>query len=238
MGGASDNYREAEAERSRVSLPEVVAWPDPGLEVIDGLPYATEDPHKYELPGRPTDWDEFYEAYTVLNAPEPAPIEYADIPVIDPEFLPRRTESEASAGNPVEEEVAFWDTVGDIFTTTAPGAIAAYGQNQGWWGTPAAVAPQQLVLPQRPMEPFPQGIDMMGSGASGGATTVQDPGTCPPPGARYLRYNCQTGQLSKIPRRRRRRLLTSSDLKDLAALKAIVGGGAKMDGAIVAAVRR
>lgn len=61
---------------------------------------------------------------------------------------------------------------------------------------------------------------------------------CPPPGARYLRYNCQTGEYSKIPRRRRRRLLTSGDLKDLAALKSIVGGGDKMNGAVVAAIRR
>ncbi len=39
------------------------------------------------------------------------------------------------------------------------------------------------------------------------------------------RYNAATGQWEKKRRRRRKRLATPSDLKDLAALKGVLGGG-------------
>lgn len=48
----------------------------------------------------------------------------------------------------------------------------------------------------------------------------------------------RTGAVTPCRHRRRRRLLTSSDLADLASLKAIVGGGAAMNAAVVKAVRR
>ncbi len=225
-----------DAARARAELPTVgsryVFVAGEGFVEVRDAPYFV-DPS-------PTDWERVSAAYEV-ETPEPPEIVYADIPVIDPGQDPTVTVGETASGDPVaveqERPVAFWDTVGDIFTTTAPGAIQAYGQNQGWWGTPAAVAPQQIVLPPALNVPYPQGIDMMGSGTPPGVPPVQDAGACPPPGPRYLRYNCQTGTLSKIPRRRRRRLLTSSDLKDLAALKSIVGPS-KMEGAIVQAVRR
>ncbi len=39
------------------------------------------------------------------------------------------------------------------------------------------------------------------------------------------KYNASTGQWEKKRRRRRKRLATPSDLKDLAALKGVLGGG-------------
>jgi len=221
-------------------LPEV----GPGYVFVRGEGFVEVRDTPYFDEGSPTDWEAVAANYEI-EAPPAQELVFADIPVIDPTFDPYVTVGETSSGDPVavesEEPVAFWDTVGDIFTTTLPGAIDAYGTGQGWWGTapPTGGTPfagsgpgyqayigQPLATPAQVAAPVT------------GAAPMQDPGQCPPPGARYLRYNCQTGQLSKIPRRRRRRLLTSSDLKDLAALKAIVGGGAKMDGAIVAAVRR
>lgn len=48
----------------------------------------------------------------------------------------------------------------------------------------------------------------------------------------------KTGKVTKCGRRRRRRLLTPTDLNDLAALKTIVGGGQAMNFAVMKAVRR
>lgn len=48
----------------------------------------------------------------------------------------------------------------------------------------------------------------------------------------------RTGKVTKCRRRRRRRLLTPTDLNDLAALKTIVGGGQAMNFAVLKAVRR
>lgn len=51
--------------------------------------------------------------------------------------------------------------------------------------------------------------------------------------------NTQTGEVKKCPRRRRRRLLTPTDLSDLAALAALVGkGSTSMNLAVAKAVRR
>lgn len=47
-----------------------------------------------------------------------------------------------------------------------------------------------------------------------------------------------TGKVTACRRRRRRRLLTPTDLNDLAALKTIVGGGQAMSFAVMKAVRR
>ncbi len=50
--------------------------------------------------------------------------------------------------------------------------------------------------------------------------------------------NTKTGQVKPCRRRRRRRLLTPTDISDLAALVAIAGKGAGMNLAIAKAVRR
>lgn len=59
------------------------------------------------------------------------------------------------------------------------------------------------------------------------------------PQSETVTVNTRTGEVKPCAkRRRRRRLLTASDLSDLASLKAIVGGGAAMNAAVVKAVRR
>lgn len=238
MGFAQLQASRAAAE-ARASLPEVgdgyIFVAGEGFVRIPGAAIETGPPRS----------PDFGKAWPEEPAEASAPIIIADVPVIDPDFNPTGTEGETSASYPVEERpVAFWDTVGDIFTTTLPGAINAYGTGQGWWGTPS---PATGIFPTQPAPLTTPGFPS-GPGAAAYSSPkptnvvpiVQDQALCAVPAAqpRYLRYNCQTGQFSKVPRRRRRRLLTSSDLKDLAALKAIVGGGAKMDGAIVQAIRR
>lgn len=210
------------------------AEPDP-----ENVP--TFEPWVVRPEGPPTDWDRVYDEFIILNPEPPAEI-FADIPVIDPDFNPTGTVAETDSSYTVAESevepVAFWDTVGDIFTTTS----VEYASN--WLGQQfAAPAPQPPRIAPLTTPGFPSGpgaAPYAAQAASNVVPIVQDQSLCATPATnpKYLRYNCQTGQYSKVPRRRRRRLLTSSDLKDLAALKAIVGGGAKMDGAIVQAIRR
>ncbi len=64
--------------------------------------------------------------------------------------------------------------------------------------------------------------------------TFTGPGTVPT----EVTYNTQTGQIKPCRRRRRRRLLTPTDLSDLAALATIVGKGDSLKLAVVKAVRR
>ncbi len=231
----------AAAEEARRSLPEVgsgyVFVRGEGFVEVRNAPFFADEP--------PMDWEAVRAHNEQTSVPIPEPFVPANVPVIDPDFNPTGTEAETSAGHPVEEvPVSFWEDVGDVFTTTLPGAINAYGTGQGWWGTPAQ-APSAVYSPVATLTTpgFPSGPGAAAYTATPSSNVVpivQDQALCAVPAAqpRYLRYNCQTGQFSKVPRRRRRRLLTSSDLKDLAALKAIVGGGAKMDGAIVQAIRR
>jgi len=58
------------------------------------------------------------------------------------------------------------------------------------------------------------------------------------PGLGKVTVDTKTGKVTKCGRRRRRRLLTPTDLNDLAALKTIVGGGQAMNFAVMKAVRR
>lgn len=193
--------------------------------------------------GRETDWDYAYDRFVEdnpeLDLPPREETVYsrASEMVVDPDVATTETVFETSSG-PTGPDVAFWDTIGDIFTTSAPEYASGWIQSQF---QPTAVVqsfPPPLTTPGFPSGPgaAPYAAQQLKQQVM----PVQDQQLCAVPAAqpRYLRYNCQTGQFSKVPRRRRRRLLTSSDLKDLAALKAIVGGGAKMDGAIVQAIRR
>lgn len=188
------------------------------------------------VPPPPTDWSKV----SVAAAEEP--IVYADLPFIDPEFKPKATEFESAPRDSVEKEpVSFWSDVGSIFTTSAPVLASNWFETGNVWGRQAPVQ-----IPQRPMVPLPQGINLMGTPARAAPAqsiarpAMQDQSLCAPTvtNPKFLRYNCQTGEFSKVPRRRRRRLLTGSDLKDLAALKTIVGGGQGMNGAVVQAIRR
>jgi len=61
--------------------------------------------------------------------------------------------------------------------------------------------------------------------------------TCPTGAPRYSKICNATGEVSPLRRRRRRRLLTAGDLSDIASLKAIVGGGAALNAAVVKAMK-
>lgn len=237
--GRPQFYAQQSVDEARASLPEVGT----GYVFVIGEGFVPVDRSApVVVAPRPTDWEAVAAANREVPQPVPPPFVPAESPVIDPAFEPRRTEGEAAPGDTVaEDEVSFWEDVGSIFTTSAPVLAQNWFETGNVWGRQ-----EPVVIPQRPMVPLPQGINLMGTPAratpvqSIARPIVQDQQLCaiPATNPRYLRYNCQTGEYSKVPRRRRRRLLTSSDLKDLAALKAIVGGGAKMDGAVVAAVRR
>jgi len=61
--------------------------------------------------------------------------------------------------------------------------------------------------------------------------------TCPTGAPRYAKICTATGEITPLRRRRRRRLLTAGDLSDIASLKAIVGGGAALNAAVVKAMK-
>lgn len=76
------------------------------------------------------------------------------------------------------------------------------------------------------------------AGTINGAAMPSYSGSCPPRKTRTLTIDCATGQEVKRTRRRRRRLLTSSDLGDLAQLQALVGKGSNaMSVAVSKAIR-
>lgn len=84
----------------------------------------------------------------------------------------------------------------------------------------------------------------MGGGYS--PPVVYNPGFAPggtaglgvPPGTRNVTVDTVTGKVTPCRRRRRRRLLTPTDLSDLAALAAVVGKGDALKMAVAKAVRR
>jgi hypothetical protein len=95
-------------------------------------------------------------------------------------------------------------------------AVVDIMQGQTPGGNVAAVA--------QPMQFAPMGSPVPASfpAAAGGKVTV----------------DTKTGKVTPCRRRRRRRLLTPTDLNDLAALKTIVGGGQAINFAVMKAVRR
>lgn len=64
------------------------------------------------------------------------------------------------------------------------------------------------------------------------------PGTQMPGTAEKVTVDLQTGKVTKCRRRRRRPLLTPTDLATLAQLKALAGGGQAFTYAVMKAVRR
>jgi hypothetical protein len=133
----------------------------------------------YAEPREPTDWDEFYEQYKILN-PE--------------------TESEVAIDWGTVIGGALGDIAGGLIGPGAP--PVAYNTTQGFLPTVTGGGP---------------------SGIPSGAKVQIDP---------------KTGKVTLCRRRRRRRLLTPTDLNDLAALKTIVGGGQAINFAVMKAVRR
>lgn len=74
---------------------------------------------------------------------------------------------------------------------------------------------------------------------SPGASSFVAPGVGSTSGSGTYRINPATGAVEKCRRRRRRRLLTPTDLSDLAALQALVGkGSSALNMAVAKAVRR
>jgi len=101
--------------------------------------------------------------------------------------------------------------LGNILTTLGGSYInARYGQ-------PQPVAYTQPVAPYYGLAPTPVvgGTNPLIPDFLEGAM-----GACPPPGYRYNSQGCLVKK-----RRRRKRLATTSDIKDLAALKQVLGGG-------------
>jgi len=141
--------------------------------------------------------------------------------VIDPDLLPAATVFEDAA--PGGEEVAIdWGTV-------FSGAIdIAQGQFPGGL-TQLAPPIQNLIGSPQPAAPPPAVVN---------GAAMPYTGSCPPRKTRTLTIDCATGQEVKRTRRRRRRLLTSSDLGDLAQLQALVGKGSNaMSVAVSKAIR-
>jgi hypothetical protein len=138
-------------------------------------------------------------------------------PPIDPEYLPTRTVEEAEG-----EDVAIdW---GQVFS----GAIdIAQGQYIGGAANPLS-----------PLGFAGAGTTTGGAAPPANGAAMAYAGSCPPRKTRTLTIDCATGQEVKRTRRRRRRLLTSSDLGDLAQLQALVGKGSNaMSVAVSKAIR-
>lgn len=85
-------------------------------------------------------------------------------------------------------------------------------------------------------------IDILQGQAVGGGRALGLAGPLPtglPSGVpESVVVNTRTGEVKRCPRRRRRRLLTPTDLSDLAALKTITGNNDALKMAVVKAVRR
>ncbi len=130
--------------------------------------------------------------------------------------------------NAPEADVGLFDAVdwGQVAGTIVGGLFDPFGAGAA---TQAAFAPPGVV-------PSMQAVPQMG-GPPGGAITMATGTGCPPVGPKYAKICLATREITPLRHRRRRRLLTSSDIKDLAALKAIVGGAA-LQGAVVQAIRR
>jgi len=130
-------------------------------------------------------------------------------------------------------------TEGEIFIPPPPGPVLQDpGQDEAegrvaveWYDSVFDIAGQFLQGYQQASQYVPP------------PTTVGPPapaqaGSCPTRKTRTLTIDCATGQEIKRPRRRRRRLLTASDLGDLAQLQAMVGKGSNaMSVAVSKAIR-
>lgn len=142
-------------------------------------------------------------------------------PPVDPEYLPTRRVNEPPISSEEPSVAIDW---GAVFS----GAIdLAQGQTIGGYTIPNITGTgNQFVGTPGQVPP---------AGANGAAMYS---GSCPPRKTRTLTIDCATGAEVKRTRRRRRRLLTSSDLGDLAQLQALVGKGSNaMSVAVSKAIR-
>ena len=134
-------------------------------------------------------------------------------PPINPEYLPTETvfEEPAPVGDAdvaFHENLGFFDSLGDIAAAAIGGLLA----------------------------PSPAAAPVINPTVQVGAPAMQ--ANCPTRKTRTLTIDCATGLEVKRTRRRRRRLLTSGDLGDLAQLQALVGKGSQaMQVAVSKAIR-
>lgn len=173
---------------------------------------------------------------------EEDPIDYGETSVPEPRAIVPRVLAKPSILDPIpdypygsippvdarNEPVAEWST---IFSNVA----AAY------------VGARYAPSPVRGLVAAAQPVDATGIGntvtinpavaAAPGVVMQGDCSTCPTTGPRYAKICVATGEISPLRRRRRRRLLTAGDLSDIASLKAIVGGGAALNAAVVKAMK-
>jgi len=201
------------APRGETVLSPVID-PEAGLDVtVFEEEVATRGP----VSPRPTDWDEFYDRYVILNPEVPV----FNAPVIFPEVV-------INVPEPVEDEpVSVWtDVAAGVARAIFPLPSAAIDLYQGYNQPPGIVAgPTGTVGTVVPI--------------TGGVMPVAaTQATCPPVGPKYAKICLATNTIMPLRQRRRRRLLTSSDLADLASLKALFGNSAGVQAALVKAVRR
>lgn len=142
-------------------------------------------------------------------------------PPINPEYLPERRVEEPAESE--EENMAVdWGTIAYNAASTVLGGVLGVSPTLPSLTTPfvAPGAPPPVINP---------------AVAVGAPAMI---GACPTRKTRTLTIDCATGQEVKRTRRRRRRLLTSGDLGDLAQLQALVGKGSNaMSVAVSKAIR-
>ncbi len=189
---------------------DVVIDPEasPTTTVFEQGPLIPQFPNPYQNTA-PTDWDAVYDAYVILNAPTPPVV--APIPEVAEVF---------------HGSIDWGDVLGSIGGSIAGGLLdplGLQGPTQNFISnlvTPTAAVPAAVAGPS--VQPGGAGV---AAAACGG-------------GPRYGKICLATGVVTPLKHRRRRRLLTASDINDLAALKALVGNSAGMQAAVVKAVRR
>jgi len=197
--------------------------------------------------------------------PEPAPV--VPVPVIDPESYPERTIFEDPAPQPAPIFSFPTGGVSPLPLPTAdpspvriPADVAVlervpqapYLPAENVWENTAdtdwdKVYDEYVVLNQPVIAEAPVDWgDIIGTALGSVATSLVSPqpqlfggaGATASTVPAKVTVDTRTGQVTPCRRRRRRRLLTDSDLADLSALKTIVGGGQAMNFAVQKAVRR
>ncbi len=123
-----------------------------------------------------------------------------------------------------------WGTLAGTVLSSYVGARYAPSPVRGIVAGPAAVAaqPSQSGFINQYTAPAAPGVVMAQDGSCS---------TCPTGSPRYSKICNATGEITPLRRRRRKRLFTSGDLSDIAALKALVGGGAALNAAVVKAMK-
>ncbi len=152
-------------------------------------------------------------------APYPPPVRLPSQSV--PELIPELEEV---------TDVAWTDII-----TAGIGAIGQYQAQEQAFGFAQQVAAAQAA-PSINQQIFGAADETVPTNGAGNMM-AGNCSTCPPNGPRYGKICIATGEITPLRRRRKKKLLTNSDLSCIAALKALVGGGAALNAAVVKAMR-